>query len=379
LDGDGRPDAVVFNGDTWLLLSSVARPLGTPIVHPAGPRPTDGTWSFFNAVALGDVDGDGRPDLAVTDADDDRVGVLINAGNGTFGPARELSEAQASHPDAVAFGDLNGDGRLDLAVGNVNGVNVALNDGTGVFPAVSPFHPSPQVLSLAIGDLNGDGRADIVAGRYQGLDVLLATSGVTTATSYAMPGAGSMSVTLGDVTGDGKPDIVLALRGPPPQVSILVNQGDGSFVADPTPLKTGGPPVAVAIGDLDGDGRADLAVGTEPDQVCTSSGNLALFFNRGDRFDGPFRLGRDDYGAVAIADVDGNGTLDVAAGGRGILELYLNDGTGVFSAPVRYAGLAAPSMMVAGDVDGDGRTDLALADQDGRVAVYLNSATVTSR
>jgi hypothetical protein len=178
LNKDGRADIVTTNtegGDITVLLSDgkggFNQSTGSPFV--TSPRPF--------ALAIGDVNGDGNPDLVsahysghLTDASADAIDVLLGAGDGTFKAAPGSPFKSGSAPTSVAIGDLNGDGLMDVAVGNYGSNNVTVLFGgrraLTVAPG-SPFKVGDGPSSLAIGDLNGDGKADIVTANEKSNDV----------------------------------------------------------------------------------------------------------------------------------------------------------------------------------------------------------------
>jgi hypothetical protein len=172
--------------------------------YPTGRRPQE--------VVIGDLTGDGKPDLA-TGNRSDTVSVLANNGNGTF--ESPVDYRAGSGPRAIAIGDLSGDGRLDLATANtnvnVNTVSVLINRGNGTFRAKRDYRAGNGPVSVAIGEVNGDGSRDLAAA---------------------------------DVSGNG--------------VSVFVNKGNGSFLPR-RDHRTGREPWSVAIADLTGDGKRDVA------------------------------------------------------------------------------------------------------------------------
>ncbi|HVS99469.1 MAG TPA: VCBS repeat-containing protein [Solirubrobacterales bacterium] len=277
------------------------------------------------SVAIGDFNGDGKPDLAVANRRSDSVSVLLGEGDGRF--AAEADYATGSSPFSVAIGDFNGDGRPDLAVANSgsDSVSVLLGHGDGSFAAKADYATGTFPISVAIGDLNGDGKPDLaVADAGSGnVSVLLGIGdgSFTPKADYAT-GTEPCSVAIGDLNGDGKPDLAVANRRSD-SVSVLLGHGDGIFAAK-ADYATGSSPESVAIGDLNGDDRPDLAVA-----------------NRG-------------------ADN---------------VSVLLGEGDGSFAAKADYATGTGPAAVAIGDLNGDGRPDLAVANfVSSSVSVLLNSS-----
>lgn len=368
--------------------------LGPPAEFPAGSFPT--------FVAVGDVDGDGRPDVVVADQGDPSLGfadagvsVLLGDGTGSFGPARTFSTG--TYSSAVAIADLNADGRQDLAVANYGGpsVSVLLGKGDGTFGAAVdhglPGQKNPT--SLVVGDFNGDSKPDLaVALGYGGnatpgsVAILLGNGDGTfgAATEFGV-GGGPVSVATGDLDRDGKLDLAVAntFDG---TVSVLFGNGAGSF-GNRLDLNVTDRPVSVTIADFDRDGNPDLAVAN--DSYMTNDANVSILLGTGTRsFGAPRRFFVDRMlGAylhsLACGDLDGDGVLDLAVakegtgwggGGRGPnVSILLGDGSGAFSPVVRFAPLSeAPESVAVADLDGDGKPDVAVASRGG-VSVLLNA------
>ena len=222
-------------------------------------------------VAVGDINRDGRLDLAVAHSGSTpgTVSVLLGNGDGTFQPARLFPAGQGSL--SVAVGDLNGDGRPDLAVANYysNDVSVLLGNGDGTFQATQSFATTgPNPVTVAMGDVNGDGRPDLAvtnsantsSGAVPGnVSVLLGNGDGTFQPARTIDvGITPAFVVVSDVNGDGRSDLTVAnFRSN--TVSVLLGNGDGTFQA-PRNFAAGAGPLSFAVGDVNGDRVPDLAV-----------------------------------------------------------------------------------------------------------------------
>jgi hypothetical protein len=239
-NGDGEPDLAVVNqfSDSVSILLNTTAP-GSAVPSFAASQEFD-TGSLPNAVAVGDFNGDSRPDLAVANVGSDSVSVLVNTtlpGSATpsFSPSQDFGTGSA--PDGVAVGDLNGDGLPDLAVANFfsNSVSVLLNttvpgSPAPTFAAEQEFTTGAFPESVALGDLNGDGVLDlaVVNSNSNSVSVLLNTTGTGAASpSFAArqdfaTGTAPASVAIADYNGDGQPDLAVAnFRSS--TVSVLLN------------------------------------------------------------------------------------------------------------------------------------------------------------
>jgi 6-phosphogluconolactonase (cycloisomerase 2 family) len=228
-------------------------------------------------VAIGDLDGDGKPDLVVANRNSNNVAVHRNTSTsgliaaGSF--AKKVGFTTGNQPTSVAIGDLDGDGKPDLAVANnsSNSVSVYRNTSTSgsiVFATKVDFATGNAPSSVAIGDLDGDGKPDLAVANSSSNTVSVyrntSTSGSIVAGSFAAKfdfttGTQPISVAIGDLDGNGKPDLAVANFGSA-SVSVFRNTStSGSIVAGSFAAKvdfaTGTNPYSVAIGDLDGDGK----------------------------------------------------------------------------------------------------------------------------
>jgi len=380
LDADGVADIAVANRDSDDVSVALGRGDGTFGAQtrvPAGPGPV--------ALVAGDFDGDGRPDLAVVGDFGDQVWILPGRGDGTFAAARPVGGPR--FPSGLVAADLNGDGLGDLAVASraLLEVTVLLGRGDGTFTTSEPFYPGTVPLALAVADLNRDGRVDLlVGGRFR--VAVLAGRGDGSFDSVFVGHAftNTVSVAVGDVDGDAIPDAVLGGQGDvcdtffAPGMAVFHGNGDGTL--EPTAfLDNAVYPHSIGMADLDGDHKVDLVSGREE---CFTEGRGTLSFYRGHgdgTFAAPLRSPAGYFvDGLAIGDLDRNGAPDVVVSNRDAnsLSALLGQGDGRFSpgppGPMTAAVGDAPSAIVAGDFDQDGRPDLAVAnDASHDVSVML--------
>lgn len=328
-------------------------------------------------VGVGDFNGDGKLDLAVTNSADNTAYVFLGNGDGTF--MSPTSTLVGTGPAAGVAADFNGDGKLDLAIANAGGENtsILLGNGDGTFTVgSSPVTVSPT--ALVAGDLNGDGKLDLVStDSVDNTVTVLMGNGDGTFEEISTPqgiGTAPQSLALGDFNGDGFLDLVVA-NEESNSVSILLGNGDGTFnTASNVTVGTG--PVAVVTGDLNGDGNLDLA-------VADNTGNtISILLGKGN---GTFTSGTNvstgrGPAALALGDWNGDGILDLAVANStdGTVSVFLGTGKGTFQTGLTFTTGIQPVSVVGGDFIGAGRMDLALADQGSNAAsVLLPGSSVT--
>ncbi len=358
-----------------LALSGAASPPGSkpsfarPAIYVVGAFPT--------SVAIGDLNGDGKPDLAVANTASDTMSVLLNRGRGRFAASRDYGTGVG--PYRLAIGDLNGDGKPDVAVANYGPgtVSVLMGRGDGTFDPKVDYDVDSGPWQASIGDLNGDGKPDLAVADSDTdtVSVLLNSGDGTFRPKIDYPtGSAPISVAIADLNGDDKPDLATT-NAFGNSVSVLLGRGDGTFEGK-LDYRTGGGPYDLAIGDVNGDGKPDLATANyDLDYGHTAS----VLLNEGDGSFGP----KVDYGtadaplAVALTDLNGDGRLDlvVGAGDDEKITVRLNGGDGTFKA--RWDDfVGSPTALAAGDVNGDGRPDLVTTNDffpDGSVIVLVNA------
>ena len=315
-------------------------------------------------------------------------------GRGTFvAPASNADMAVGQQPGGIAFGDIDGNGTVDLLVANAydNTVSIRSNDGAGNFAAVLPnIAVTNAPVGLALADIDGDGDLDVltsgigvISGGLMGSLVSIRKNDGTGhfTTPYdgtASVGSYASGLAVGDVDGDGDLDFVTSNASS--SVSVRFNDGTGRFSASYSDFAAGYISFKVALGDLDNDGDLDIATNS------TNDGTIRLNFNDGR---GNFTTRNAVSAGVnpagfLISDVDGDGDLDfvTANAGSSSLSVRLNDGRGNFTASASLPDIAlgTPAYeLVAGDVDADGDPDLVVISSPNTgpsfTTTLLNSGT----
>jgi hypothetical protein len=224
------------------------------------PKADVATGAGPEAVAAGDLNGDGKQDLVVADGEAGTVSVLLGKGDGTF--EAKVDYPTGTAPSAVALVDLNGDKKPDLVLANggSNTVSVLLGKGDGSFEPGVEYATGAQPTAVAAGDLNGDGKQDLVVadGEAGTVSVLLGKGdGTFEAKKDFATGTNPRAVAVGDLNADGKQDLAVANSGAN-SASALLGKGDGTFAAKQD-FATGTAPAGVALADLNGDHKPDLA------------------------------------------------------------------------------------------------------------------------
>lgn len=309
------------------------------------------------------------------------------------GNASRQSFATGVHPNAVAAGDINGDGKPDVVVANYADSTISVLLDTTAPNAASPgfatqqvFSAGPSPQSVAIADINGDGKPDVMVSNllYPGsLTVLLNTTAPGAATaSFATPisfatGGAPYSVTAVDVNGDAKPDLVVANTSNG-NVSVLLNTtATGAALASFAPQRVfsvGMFPVSIAAVDVNGDGKPDLAVANTDDGTVSilrnTTGTGATEASFADQQVVDVLPRNDPFRAVCV-DIDGDGKPDLIAATQDTLSVLLNTtspgaATATFATPHVFA--ANVFAIASADLDGDGKPDLvvtSLGDDNG--------------
>ncbi|MCY2987313.1 MAG: FG-GAP-like repeat-containing protein [Planctomycetota bacterium] len=299
------------------------------------------------------------------------------------------------------MGDFNADGNSDLAVANSSssytssGINIGilLGDGAGEFAAAVTYASGGSYPnSVIVGDFNGDGQSDLVVANSDGnnVGVLLGNGagGFAAAMTYGSGGSGPYAVIMGDFDGDGNSDLAVA-NSDSNNVGVLLGNGAGGFAAAVAYASGGSSPSSVTVGDFNGDGRSDLAVANKNDVPPFNSPplnrkNIGVLL--GDGAGGfaaavTYASGGSSPSSVSVGDFNGDGRSDLAVANENKPPLFniknvgvlLGNGDGGFAAPVTYAsGGFGPTAIRVGDFNADGNSDLAVANNNG-VGVLLGN------
>ena len=428
VNGDHKPDLLVTNycadsncsteGSVGVLLGNGDGTFRAAVTYGSGGFHTV-------SVTVGDVNGDGKPDLLVTNNCVDQncatgnVGVLLGHGNGTFQAAVTYATG-GEEPESAALADVNGDGKLDLLVANAicapgcatGGVGVLLGNGDGSFQSAVTYDSGGfGAESVAVRDVNGDGKPDLLVANTCVIDgafncvngsvgVLLGNGDGTfqAAVSYGSDGTGAASLAVRDVNGDGNQDVLVAnacgnngnygcMIG---SVGVLLGHGNGTFRAAVNYTSGGYEPDSVAVRDLNGDSNPDLVVASQCDNSGNCNGVVGVLLGDGNGAFQPvvtYDSGGYQAQSVAVADVNGDGKSDLVVANAcansnctngGVVGVLLGNGDGTFQAAMSYGsgGQEAESVAVA-DVNGDGKFDLVVANGDGSVGVLLGNGDGT--
>ncbi len=352
INSDGKPDLIVANQCTGPDFCGFPGVLGILLANGDGTFQSAVTYSSggssLTAVAVADLNGDGKPDLVAANGGDSSLGVLLGNGDGTFKPAVTYASG-AFDPVAVAVADVNGDGKPDLLVTNLcasgcdnifppqGSVSVLLGKGDGTFRnAVTYASGGYFSFSIAVADLNGDGRRDIVV------------------TNWC-----DSNVNIGNCDHPG-------LAG------VLLGNGDGTFQPVVVYGAGGEDTRAVAVSDVNGDDIPDLLVASCGPYACSDSspgGAVAVLLGLGDgTFQPAVTYGSGTYFAISAADVDADGKMDIvvsnwtcAKNEVGCVDVMLGNGDGTFQNAIAFdpqSVNAGPNAVAVADLNGDGRLDL---------------------
>ncbi len=369
-------------------------------------RGTDGTFTRTAGptvpgvlpvhLAAGDLNGDGRDDLVVAATGTNRVFVYLQGAGGSFGPTPDYQSGVGVNPSAVSLADVDGDGRPDIEVTNQfsGDVSVLLNDPGKPFCSELRFRAGTGLywLDQRDGSLvmrSFEGSAGAVAGKFDGntTDLVIANSGANSFSLLQGTGPGGFlnpqaaqtfatgvrptGIVADDFNRDGHLDLAVLNEGSQ-DVSIFLGDGRGNFAektvggpdGQPTRLSAGNAPTGLALADIDGDGTADLLVGNQ-------FGDVLVLLGKGDGTFQPYQR-TDRHVALAIADLKGDGEQEFIFADAGLDRVTVQySQPGQTFTRDRSNGLLAPGAVTVADLNGDGTPDLVVANSGANnVLVY---------
>ena len=350
------------------------------------------TGTAPGSVEIADFNGDGKFDIVVANEQSHDVTILLGDGKGKFTPTKGSPFPAGHLPNDIAIGDFNRDAKLDLAVANheEKHLTVLLNDGNGGFTP-APNSPvavevRPHVHGVATGDLNGDGNLDLVTDSWGDDQVAIlfgdGKGGFGTPGTFVKVGKRPYQRhRVADVNGDGKADIITT-NTEGNNVTVLLSDGRGGFKQRAgSPFPCGDSPFNFAVGDVNGDGKVDLAVVDSPSSMAEGRGKdgLAVLLGNGNGgfavlAGSPFATGKTPN-RVAMGDVNGDGVHDIAVSSPddNNITLFLMNSRGTVASSSTIAVGGKPKGLAIRDLNGDGKADMVVTNNgDDAVTVMLS-------
>jgi len=433
--GDGTVKTADFNGDGNLDVAIPYDSLVSVFFNNGdgsyGAKQDYAIGSTSSYIAVGDISGDGRPDIVTSSTSANTVSVLLNNGNGTF--AAKVDYATGTQPKGIDLADFDADSLVDVVVANYGAgtisvlrntgsgvlaakvdyslgasnlnpiyavvgkfdantsmdiavvstnnskLSIFLNSGTGTFPSRADYTTVSNAYGVSVGDVNNDASLDIVVTNYNAntVSVFMNTgTGTFSAKVDYATGTGPRVVALGDTNGDSYKDIIVG-NVTANTISILPNNGNGTFG---TKVDHGAVPTlgSVHVADLNGDSRQDIVYSestSKPFHVMLNNNNSGFTKST----DG-VKISSNTADVSMVADYDRDGRLDLAINSNNNRYIYIfkNMGNGVFTNNVSVSGPFYTGFSVTSDVNGDGAPDIVVArPMYSAVVVYLNSGTGT--
>lgn len=378
----------VLNKETNLRTTAYSQEPFIPTYYNEGAMQFSGNTDFSLSYTsskpyfkVGDIDGDGKPDVVLLNVESNSVSVLRNtSAPGSLSFASAVDFTTGTTPTCIDIDDMDGDGKLDLVVGSSADklFSVLLNTSTtgsiSFATKVDFIASSSSVDELNVGDIDGDGKPDIILLTIHGssslLQLFLSSSSVGSVgfsyiTTFAINSPKNLIFT--DFDQDGKVDWSHASNATGVASLTKNNSSPGSIsLSIPYTITAGSGPVWIASGDLDGDGKPDLvSTNSGGSNIATmlntsTSGSISLAAKKGTT------IGTTPS-CLVIGDIDGDGKPDIAALGKAnsTVNIFRNNATAgniILGARVTLSTIATPTFFAFCDFDGDGKPDMAVVN-----------------
>jgi hypothetical protein len=343
------------------------------------------------SVEIADFNKDKLPDLAVTSEADSSVTILLGNGKGNFTAADSSPFFAGPVPNDIAVADLNKDGNLDLAFANHERkyLTLLLGNGTGKFTQAngSPFPTQgiPHVHGIAAGDFNNDGWLDLATDSWgnDNVEVLFGDRATLYKAAHTFIKVGKrpyQRLRAADLNNDGITDIVTT-NSESNNCTVLLANGKGGFSeANGSPFACGDNPFGIAIGDVNADGKPDLAIINSPGSMAEGKGKNGLTVLLGDgsgKFTmmkgAPFEAGKIPN-RIAIGDVNGDSVNDIVSSDNENNSIYLflmNKNGAVPSSQAITVGNHPKGVAIA-DLNGDGKGDIVVCNNADNAISIIN-------
>jgi hypothetical protein len=333
---------------------------------PEGSPYVTGGSAPYN-VNVADFNGDGRPDVAAINGDSGNVSVFLRQPGGGFAPESGSPFPTGGGLTNAAVGDFNGDGRPDIATAGFNPgiLTVLVRQAAGGFATEGqPINFGTRLGAVATGDFNGDGKLDLVVTEWDGGQVAIllrnaANTGFDIGQTVAT-GTNPRWIAVGDFDGNGVADLAVT-NSAASSVTILIGAGGGAFRSEGT-VATGLSPDGAVAADFNGDGRSDLAVANSGSASVSILLRNAANTGFADEAGSPIAVSTTPINLTA-ADVDGDGRPDLAvATYSNAVDILRRNAGGGFTRDPSIPVTGQQSGIAAGDFDGDGRADLVVSE-----------------
>ena len=332
-----------------------------------------------SSIAVGDINMDGFSDLAISNQGSNNISILIGSSAGSFTTTRTF--VVGSNPLSVVLHDFNLDGKLDMATANfemMGNTSVLLGDGLGGYGGSSAISVGLAPDAHTAGDFSGDGKPDLLVANSNSNDVSVllgnGSGGFKLMGSTVAVGKYPIAIVSNDLNSDGALDVIV-VNYLDNNLSVLLGTGTGAFGAA-TMLPVGIEPYSVVVGDFNADGKSDLAVANKGrmagGNVSVLKGAGGVSFAAATSF-----LAGTGPRFLTAGDFNGDGRLDLAVANDGSndVSVLLGDGGGRFGAATNFAVGSNPSCVVVGDFNQDGKPDLAVTNYSSNNITILTNTS----